>query len=73
MCACTALDPTNLKGITMKQLTNLANFAVGTVLVYIGLTQSDSGYLWNACLIAGGFFIGHVITEALNDHEDSVE
>ncbi len=57
----------------MKQLTNLANFAVGTVLVYIGLTQSDSGYLWNACLIAGGFFIGHVITEALNDHEDSVE
>jgi hypothetical protein len=57
----------------MSQLVNLANFAAGMTLVYIGLTQSDSGYLWNACLIAGGFFIGHVITEALNDPTDQSE
>ena len=51
----------------MSQLLNLANFFSGLVLIYVGLTQSDSGYLWSACLIAGGVYIGHVITEVLND------
>ena len=57
----------------MSQIYNFTLFTLGTVLVYIGLTQSDSGYLWNACLIAGGVYIGHAITEALNTHDDNVE
>lgn len=57
----------------MTQLFNLANFAAGTVLIYIGLTQSDSGYLWSACLIAGGAYIGHVMTEVFNNPTDQSE
>jgi len=58
---------------TMKKLFNFANFTFGTVLVYIGLIQSDSGYLWNACLIVGGVYIGHVITDVLNTHTEQSE
>lgn len=57
----------------MSHLVNLANLAAGMILIFVGLTQSDSGYLWNACLIAGGVYIGHVITEALNNPTDQSE
>ena len=57
----------------MTHLVNLANLAAGMILIFVGLTQSDSGYLWSACLIAGGVYIGHVITEALNNPTDQSE
>lgn len=46
---------------------HLANFFIGLSLVYIGINHSESGFLWDACLIIGGVYIGHVITEVLNN------
>lgn len=57
----------------MTQIYNFILFTLGTVLIYIGAINSDSGYLWNACLIAGGVYIGHVITNVFDDPTDSME
>jgi hypothetical protein len=37
------------------------------VFVMIGATNVDGGYLWIAMLMVGGVFLGHVMTEALNE------
>ena len=37
------------------------------VFVMIGATSVDGGYLWIAMLVMGGVFLGHVMTEALNE------
>ena len=37
------------------------------VFVMIGATNVDGGYLWIAMLMMGGVFLGHVMTEALNE------
>jgi hypothetical protein len=57
----------------MTQIYNLSMFAVGTALIYIGWSQSDSGYLWNAALIVGGFYVGHVLTNVLDNPTDRLE
>ena len=49
---------------------NLINFALGALFVWVGLSGVESGYLWSASLVLGGVYIGHAITEALNDHTD---
>ena len=49
---------------------NLLNLAMGFVFVSIGLHYAESGYLWSASLIVGGVYIGHALTEALNDPTD---
>lgn len=36
------------------------------VFVMIGATNVDGGYLWIAMLVIGGIYLGHVMTEALN-------
>jgi hypothetical protein len=48
-------------------LYHFGNFFIGLSLVYIGINHSESGSLWDACLIIGGIYIGHVITEVFND------
>jgi hypothetical protein len=35
--------------------------------IFGGASNIDSGYLWTAMLAVGGFFFGHVVTEALNE------
>ncbi len=35
--------------------------------IFAGASNIDSGYLWTAMLAVGGFFFGHVLTEALNE------
>jgi len=35
--------------------------------IFAGASNIDSGYLWTATLAVGGFFFGHVVTEALNE------
>jgi hypothetical protein len=37
------------------------------VFVMIGATNVDGGYLWIASLVIGGIYLGHVMTEALNE------
>lgn len=37
------------------------------VFVMIGAINVDGGYLWIAMLMMGGVFLGHVMTEALNE------
>jgi len=37
------------------------------VFVLLGATNVEGGYLWTAMLALGGFFFGHVVTEALNE------
>jgi len=37
------------------------------VFIFIGASEADAGYLWTASLVIGGFFFGHVTTEALNE------
>jgi hypothetical protein len=37
------------------------------VFLMIGATNVDGGYLWIAMLMMGGVFLGHVMTEALNE------
>lgn len=32
-----------------------------------GVTNLDGGYLWIAMLVIGGIYLGHVMTEALNE------
>ena len=46
---------------------NLLNFAVGIAFVWVGLDGVESGHLWSAALIIGGVYIGHALTQALND------
>lgn len=52
---------------------NLANLALGMIFVFIGIEQSESAPLWDAMLAVGGAYIGHAITEALNNHTDHSE
>jgi uncharacterized membrane protein YeaQ/YmgE (transglycosylase-associated protein family) len=52
---------------------NLANLALGMIAVFIGLQQSESAPLWNFMLAIGGAYIGHAITQALNDPTDDSE
>jgi hypothetical protein len=37
--------------------------------LFIGFTYSEGIPLWEFVIAAGGFFLGHVVTEALNHKE----
>lgn len=37
--------------------------------IYIGASHVEGGWLFIFALIAGGIYLGHVLTEALNDTE----
>jgi hypothetical protein len=37
------------------------------VFVLLGATNVEGGYLWIAMLVIGGIYLGHVVTEALNE------
>ena len=50
-----------------SKMLNFFFFAVGFASISIGLTHAESGHLWNTALIFGGIFVGHALTEVLND------
>jgi hypothetical protein len=37
------------------------------VFLLIGATHVEGGHLWIASLVIGGIYLGHVMTEALNE------
>jgi uncharacterized membrane protein YwaF len=43
---------------------------IGASFVAIALPHVEAGYLFTAMLVVGGFFIGHALTEALNDPKE---
>ena len=45
----------------------IANTLLSAVLIYMGATHVEGGWLSILALIAGGIYLGHVLTEALND------
>ena len=47
-------------------ITLIANFLTAVALIYLGLTV-DPVWLAYLALITGGAFLGHVLTEVLND------
>ena len=42
---------------------------VSTVFIYTGASHVQGGYLFIFFLVAGGVYLGHVLTDALNDSE----
>ena len=46
---------------------NVLMSIVSALLIYVGLQNLTGGYLWMALVVAGGFYLGHVVTLALND------
>jgi hypothetical protein len=39
------------------------------LFIYVGFQNLTGGYLFMALVLAGGFFLGHVVTMALNEEE----
>ena len=37
------------------------------VFLLLGAFNVDGGYLWVSMLVIGGIYLGHVLTEALNE------
>ncbi len=46
---------------------NIILTALSLMFVYIGATNVSGGYLWVFALVVGGFYLGHVVTVALNE------
>jgi len=42
---------------------------VSAVFIYTGASHVQGGYLFIFFLVAGGVYLGHVLTDALNDTE----
>lgn len=42
---------------------------VSAVALFAGFSHSDGAPLWNFVIAVGGFYLGHVVTEALNKKE----
>lgn len=42
---------------------------VSALFIYVGFQNLSGGYLWMALVVAGGFYMGHVVTMALNEEE----
>lgn len=49
---------------------NIANTILGAVAIGASIPHLEGGWLFIALLILGGVYIGHAITEALNNRED---
>lgn len=39
------------------------------IALFAGFSYSDGVPLWNFVIAVGGFYLGHVVTEALNKQE----
>lgn len=52
---------------------NVLNTIVGMLMVGLALNNSESAPLWDALLVVGGLYIGHALTEALNNPTDQSE
>jgi hypothetical protein len=46
---------------------NICMSIVSVLLIYVGLQNLTGGYLFMALVVAGGFYLGHVVTMALNE------
>ena len=46
---------------------NIFMSIVSVLFIYVGFQNLSGGYLWMALVVAGGFYLGHVVTLALND------
>jgi hypothetical protein len=42
---------------------------VSATFIYTGASHVEGGWLFIISLVAGGIYLGHVVTEALNDTE----
>jgi len=42
---------------------------VSAVFIYTGANHVEGGYLFIIFLVMGGVYLGHVLTDALNDTE----
>ena len=40
---------------------------IAMTMLYLGLSQVEGGYLYIALTVVGGFYLGHAVTEALNN------
>jgi hypothetical protein len=48
----------------------ILNTLLAALLFYVGVTNIDSGYLWTASLFVSGVYLGHLMTDALNQQDD---
>ena len=53
----------------LETVSNIVMTAVGVVLIDVGWDAEGGGWLSQLALIFGGFFLGHVVTEVLNEGE----
>ena len=60
------LTSNHFKGLTMY---SIFMTIVSLTFIYIGASHVQGGWLFILALIAGGVYLGHVVTEALNDTE----
>jgi len=70
-----AISPTGLiSGITTtstterKTMYNILITLLATALVVFGSQNLDGGLLFKLALIVGGIYLGHVMTDALNEN-----
>ena len=54
------------KGLTMY---SIFMTLVSATFIYTGASHVQGGWLFIIFLVAGGVYLGHVVTEALNDTE----
>jgi len=48
---------------------NILITLMATALIVFGSQGLDGGYLFKLALIVGGLYLGHVVTEALNENK----
>jgi hypothetical protein len=46
---------------------NIVMSITSALMIYVGLQNLTGGYLFMALVVAGGFYLGHVVTVALNE------
>ena len=51
-------------------MTNIISSIIGSWAIALSIPHLEGGWLFVALLVLGGAFIGHAITEALNNPED---
>ena len=54
----------------LETVSNIVMTAVGVVLIDVGWDVEGGGWLSQLALIFGGFFLGHVVTEVVNEGEE---
>jgi hypothetical protein len=64
---CREVSRSNNSTLKDKTMYYIFMTIASVVFVMIGATNVDGGYLWIAMLVIGGIYLGHVMTEALNE------